>query len=99
MGRPNLARGIAVSLSLAGALSLRRLGRTYGNLASHLDERRAEDEFDANMGRRQGVGHPTSRDVAISATSDSRCVAAQPEDSCGEHLPSIRRIAAAKMNH
>jgi hypothetical protein len=99
MGRPNLARGIAVILSLAGARSLHRLGRTYGDLASHLDERRAEDEFDANMGRRHAAEDPTSRAVAISATSDSRCVAAQPGDGCVKHLPSIRRIAAAKMDH
>lgn len=51
MSRMNLVGALGVTTSVAGALFLNRLGRTYSNVALAIDGRRAEDELDAGMGQ------------------------------------------------
>lgn len=97
MGGPNLPRGIGVIFSLSAALLLRGLSRTYGNLASHLDERRAEDELDANMGQRHAVEDPTSRAAAIPATPTAAAEAAQPEGQLRHASAKQSGASAAAM--
>jgi hypothetical protein len=48
-------RAASKLLSLLGAFRFVKAGRSYGNLAAQMDERRAEDEFDAAMGTCQPV--------------------------------------------
>ena len=50
MKKPNMMRAAGLGIGLAGAMVIRSFGRTYGDVASMIDERRAEDELDANMG-------------------------------------------------
>lgn len=55
MVRAKLLRAVGLFMSLIASLSVRKTGRAYGNVAAHLDERRAEDELDAAMGSRHPV--------------------------------------------